>query len=474
LNFNPATGVLKTVLPSLSAPPTVGVGTAQAIEGSTYWDNYYGAMFIYYVDGTSSQWVEVTTAYNAVTQLNFPSAPVSGQQYSAPNGVTYFWDSIRSVWAVVDTSVQPATLAEAAAGVISNKYMSPMTSVPKDAAGMTGAALISTGTSGQRPAGVTGMLRFNTDDDYMEVYDGSTSLWRKLAYLNEASPVGDLIPANGSVLPPAGVYENIIINAGVTGVVNGGSQLYAQGSVTINGVIQATGSGNPGGNGSGASQDDRGYVDYGAGTGRNQNTYGFTFGGYLGTGGASGRVQRAAGVTSLQAANGGTSGGSIIIKSQGPLNVGPSGQIYANGTDAVVGSTPSSGNDWGSSGASGGTGGLILLQSDMSLTLAAGSVLQVRAGNSTNGRRGGGFTGGVGGGGGSGGGYIVLSSPATSDGSSKDTSGGAAGSRVGSVASITLSGSQGAGYGGVGGGGGQPGIESQNGSPGQVLYNVYI
>jgi hypothetical protein len=41
-----------------SVPPVVGPGAAQAIDGSMYWDDNLGALFIYYNDGTSSQWVQ--------------------------------------------------------------------------------------------------------------------------------------------------------------------------------------------------------------------------------------------------------------------------------------------------------------------------------------------------------------------------------------------------------------------------------
>jgi hypothetical protein len=41
-------------------PPAVGTGAAQAEVGSIYWDNTIGAFFIYYDDGTASQWVQAT------------------------------------------------------------------------------------------------------------------------------------------------------------------------------------------------------------------------------------------------------------------------------------------------------------------------------------------------------------------------------------------------------------------------------
>jgi hypothetical protein len=88
---------------------------------------------------------------------------------SGTTGVV-IWDG--AAW--VGVGVSPATLAEAAAGTITNKYSSPETAVPKDASGMTGAALLPTGTSGQQPGTpVAGMTRFNSTTVDLEYYTGS-------------------------------------------------------------------------------------------------------------------------------------------------------------------------------------------------------------------------------------------------------------------------------------------------------------
>lgn len=52
-------GVIKTSTPIASVPPTVGSAPAQAVVGSTYFDDEDGAIYIYYNDGASSQWVQV-------------------------------------------------------------------------------------------------------------------------------------------------------------------------------------------------------------------------------------------------------------------------------------------------------------------------------------------------------------------------------------------------------------------------------
>ena len=51
---------IKASTPIQFGPPAVGSQPAEAVEGSTYWDDNLGAMFIYYNDGTSSQWVQVS------------------------------------------------------------------------------------------------------------------------------------------------------------------------------------------------------------------------------------------------------------------------------------------------------------------------------------------------------------------------------------------------------------------------------
>ena len=50
--------VAKGYTQTASTPPTVGALPTEAIDGSTYWDDNLGALFIYYNDGTSSQWVQ--------------------------------------------------------------------------------------------------------------------------------------------------------------------------------------------------------------------------------------------------------------------------------------------------------------------------------------------------------------------------------------------------------------------------------
>lgn len=51
---------IKVSIPIQFGPPAAGTLPAQAIDGSLYWDNNLGLLFIRYNDGTSTQWVQVT------------------------------------------------------------------------------------------------------------------------------------------------------------------------------------------------------------------------------------------------------------------------------------------------------------------------------------------------------------------------------------------------------------------------------
>lgn len=50
---------IKVSIPVQFGPPTAGTLPAEAIDGSLYWDNNLGLLFIRYNDGTSTQWVQV-------------------------------------------------------------------------------------------------------------------------------------------------------------------------------------------------------------------------------------------------------------------------------------------------------------------------------------------------------------------------------------------------------------------------------
>ena len=51
---------IKVSIACTNPAPAVGSLPTEAIDGSLYWDDNLGLLFIYYNDGTSSQWVQVT------------------------------------------------------------------------------------------------------------------------------------------------------------------------------------------------------------------------------------------------------------------------------------------------------------------------------------------------------------------------------------------------------------------------------
>jgi hypothetical protein len=404
--------------------------------------------------------------------LTFPPGPTPGQQYFAPNGITYTWDNSLGVWVGGSAASTPlaATLAEAAAGVLDTVFLSPKTGVPKDASGMTGAAILPSGTNTQRAAitGLTaGMTRFNTDytPESLEVYDGAN--WNQLAYVPSLGTLPDLTPANGSTLPAAGTYENIIINAGVTVNVPSTCSLSARTSIQINGTVNANSVGNYGGSNVGVNSNESRIGLTGQGLGIGTSVYGFASS-FVGSGGGSSAVS-AGSATSTAGGGGGRSGGTVVFKCSGPITLGASAIIQAAGQDGSLGT--SSGANYGVSGSGGGSGGLIILQSDTSLALATGSQLFVNGGNGANAQVTGTITG-AGGGGGGGGGYIVLNSPSTTDSSTKTLTGGAGGATVSTGAG--LGGAGGAGFGGAGGAGSSSAANGVAGSVGQVILNAFI
>ena len=110
------------------------------------------------------------------TPLNTFS-PTSSPLVNATNSLTYVYQPTTGVWLASGSTtagLQPATSVEAQLGILTSAYSSPATAVPKNAAGMTGAAIIPAGNTAQQPVGLAGMLRFNTDIGQMEYYNGAT------------------------------------------------------------------------------------------------------------------------------------------------------------------------------------------------------------------------------------------------------------------------------------------------------------
>lgn len=97
------------------------------------------------------------------------------------NGLTYIYNNTIGAWVSTSPGGGPtaATLAEAATGTLDTVYSSPKTAVPKNAAGMTGAAILPGGDDAERAlitSPAAGMLRYNDQGGIpvdLEYYDGA-------------------------------------------------------------------------------------------------------------------------------------------------------------------------------------------------------------------------------------------------------------------------------------------------------------
>lgn len=261
-----------------------------------------------------------------------------------------------------------------------------------------------------------------------------------------------------------GVYffRNFTVPAGITVTVKQGCKFFCSGSVNILGtVVITTAAGGAFAFSSSASGINLGGVSgtgIGAGSGSGQGTsYPFILQPF-GSGGGTG-FMIGAGVSAL--GNGGSGGGNIWIEAFGPIVVGSSASITAQGGNATapsITSTPSQ-----VSGSGGGSGGLIYLASQVSIVCQAGSVLDVRGGTGSVGVNS--AAGGANGGGGGGGGYFVAISPSVNlTGANLLLTGGLAGAGT----SVTLGAGSGGGF------GGQGGNSTQAGSVGQSIVRLYV
>jgi hypothetical protein len=337
-------------------------------------------------------------------------------------------------------SIQLATAAEAAAGTDAVKAITPAYSVPKDAATMTGAAILPAGTDLQRAAiatPVVGMQRYNTTSGFQEVYTGATLGWQKLAFVPSANPIPPdlVISANTTLSDGIYVVNNLTINSGVTVTVGSQSILFVcYGSATINGTINADAKG-----GSGAPQFCTGSTapgSYGVGPGSGNVPYSVSVS-TVGTGGPNSNVAVGTG-GGVCTSSGGRGGGSIGIKATGTITVGSSAVLTADGGNAA---NPFNGtNPFVISGAGGGSGGSIILHSLSDITLTAGSSLTVTGGNGGNaafsGSLGGAGTEGEGGKGGGGGVIILQAQKGLTDASTKVLTGGTDGTNAGTPGTL--------------------------------------
>jgi hypothetical protein len=125
-----------------------------------------------------------STAQGAIDAI-LPSQGGNAGKYLTTNGTTTSWSA---------TPLNgPASLAEAAAGTITDKYSSPQTAVPKSSSGMTGYAILP--SSGAAPT-TTAYLHYNTTSNHLEYFAASAA---KTALERE----GDNMTGKLSVTPSA-------------------------------------------------------------------------------------------------------------------------------------------------------------------------------------------------------------------------------------------------------------------------------
>ena len=321
-------------------------------------------------------------------------------------------------------SIQLATAAENAAGTDATKAVTPAFSVPKDASGMTGAGILPSGTTAQQPGTlVTGMIRYNTDLKYEEIYTGATLGWRSLAWV----PIPQTLPANLTI-SASGTYSgfyyvnDLTINVGVT--VTSGSQdltFICTGNVVINGAINATGDGPKGGDGAFANSNSP-YNQTGAGpfggvgVGPSAGNIYTPLASVLGSGGTGGFAAVngfQASYSQITSGAGGAAGGTVLLRSYKNITVSATGSITANGANGTGAGGPGGNGDYLTSGPGGGSGGCIVLNSDGNLTMAGS--LTANGGNGGSPACSGNYNawGNTRGGAGGGGGYIILQTPET-------------------------------------------------------------
>ena len=77
----------KLDVPIQFGPPAAGTLPAEAIDGSMYWDDNLGLMFIRYNDGSSTQWVQVTPVTPAPTGFSGSFLSQGGQTVTVIDGL---------------------------------------------------------------------------------------------------------------------------------------------------------------------------------------------------------------------------------------------------------------------------------------------------------------------------------------------------------------------------------------------------
>ncbi len=317
----------------------------------------------------------------------------------------------------------------------------------------TDAIRLPRGTTAQRPAGATGMLRFNTTETALEVYDGTE--WKILGYVGAIGGAAGIggnqtydvtissqlyrvheFTATGSqnfVVSRPGPIDYFIVGGGGGGggVIGGGGGAggVRQGTATPSGTgsyVVNVGAGGLGGlNWSSAAQ--RGA------SGLNSNIFSISGNGG-GGGGAYGGPDTQVNGVGAPAGSGGGGGG------PGVGGTGTVGQGNSGGNSA--------GDNGGAGGGAGGSGGNGVLNvrggnGGVGITTDISGTLRAFAGGGGGGSRSGFGVGGTGGGGGGGAGGTTDLTKTAQDGNPNSGGGGGAGGYNGGTAGNFRSGGNG-------------------------------
>ena len=183
LGLNITGRIVKVSIPVASTPPAVGALAAQAVDGSLYWDDNLGQLFIRYANSSGAGgpvWVAAAPPGGGgaagVTSVGVTTPITNSGTATAPV------IAISTATTTARGAVQLATAADAATGTDASKVLTPATGVPKTPADMTGALYLPGGNDGARPAAATGLLRYNSQGGTpvdLEYYDGAA--WTQLA-----------------------------------------------------------------------------------------------------------------------------------------------------------------------------------------------------------------------------------------------------------------------------------------------------
>ncbi|MBE9178658.1 hypothetical protein IQ268_08810 [Oculatella sp. LEGE 06141] len=243
-------------------------------------------------------------------------------------------------------------------------------------------------------------------------------------------------------------FRNFTIESAATLTISAGAKIHISGTCTINGTINVTTSLAGAGARTLAYANTIIVANPGLGSGLGGEVFGGSAYNYflnpIGSSGANGTIFLTAVGTGGSGSKGGDAGGTLIFDCAGAFILGSTGSILARGGNAVVGTLGTSSGTLGGSG--GGSGGLVLVKSLISITLQAGSTVDVRGGNGSNAVGGTGSSGSFGGGGG-GGGHGAFLSPNNSPSGTILLTGGTAGTSTGTG----YAGGGGGGFGGAGG-----------------------